>query len=71
VLVAEEHNVFGGVASACADALVDAGLSGVRMTRVGMPRDEYALIAPPTALYRHYGLDADGVLSAARALLKR
>ncbi len=71
VLVAEEHNVFGGVASACADALVDAGLSGVRMTRVGMPPDEYALIAPPTALYRHYGLDADGVLSAARALLKR
>jgi transketolase len=70
LLVAEEHNVVGGVASACADALVDAGVSGVRVRRVGMPADEYSLIGPPTALYRHYGLDAEGIEAAALALLE-
>jgi transketolase len=71
VLVAEEHNVIGGVASACADALVDGGVSGVAFARLGMPVDEYALIGPPTHLYRHYGLDAEGIATAGRALLQR
>ncbi len=69
LLVAEEHNVIGGVATACADALVDGGVTGVRMARVGMPPDEYALIGPPTALWRHYGLDADGLARSARSLM--
>ena len=69
VLVAEEHNVIGGVASACADALVDGGVDGVRLMRVGLPANEYSLIAPPTHLYRHYGLDAEGLLTRARELL--
>jgi transketolase len=71
VLVAEEHNVIGGVASACADALVDAGIGGIKFSRLGMPPDEYALIGPPTHLYRHYRLDTDGIVSAARELLAR
>lgn len=70
LLVVEEHNVIGGIASACADAIVDAGLGAVHLKRLGMPADEYALIGPPTRLYRHYGLDATGVEAAARALLE-
>lgn len=70
LLVAEEHNVIGGVASACADALVDGGVGPVRMARVGLPADEYALIGPPTALWHHYQLDAEGVAGAARELLR-
>jgi transketolase len=70
LLVAEEHNVIGGVASACADALVDGGVAGVAFARLGMPRDEYALIGPPTHLYHHYGLDAEGIAAGARTLLK-
>jgi transketolase len=69
VLVAEEHNVYGGVASACADALVDGGVRA-RLSRLGIPADEYSLIAPPTHLYRHYRLDAEGVTDAARQLLR-
>jgi transketolase len=69
LLVAEEHNVIGGVASACADALVDGGVDGVRLMRVGLPANEYSLIAPPTHLYHHYGLDAEGLLTRARELL--
>jgi transketolase len=70
LLVAEEHNVIGGVASACADALVDGGVPGVSLKRLGVPADEYSLIGPPTALYRHYGLDGDGVRAAALALME-
>jgi transketolase len=70
VLVAEEHNVVGGVASACADALVDAGLADVSLKRLGLPPDEYALIGPPSALYKHYGLDVEGINTAAVALME-
>ena len=69
LLVAEEHNVVGGVASACAEALVDHGLAGVKMERIGMPADEYSLIGPPTHLYRHYGMDGAGIEKKARELL--
>jgi len=68
-LVAEEHNVVGGVASACAEALVAHGLADVRLHRIGMPPDEYSLIGPPTHLYRHYGMDAAGIAAAANSLL--
>jgi transketolase len=70
VLVAEEHNVVGGVASACAEAIADAALGGVKLRRLGMPADEYALIGPPFHLYRHYGLDADGIAAQARELME-
>lgn len=69
MLVVEEHNVYGGVASACADALVDARIDGVKFDRLGLPPDEYALIGPPTHLYSHYGLDAPGIERRVRALL--
>jgi transketolase len=69
LLVAEEHNVVGGVATACAEALVEHGLAGVRMARIGMPADEYSLIGPPTHLYRHYDMDGAGIEKKARELL--
>ncbi len=69
LLVAEEHNVVGGVASACAEALVEHGLAGVKMARIGMPPDEYSLIGPPTHLYNHYGMDGPGIEAKARELL--
>jgi transketolase len=69
LLVAEEHNVVGGVASACAEALVEHGLADVKLARIGMPPDEYSLIGPPTHLYGHYGMDAAGIEAKARELL--
>ena len=69
LLVAEEHNVVGGVATACAEALVEHGLAGVKMARIGMPADEYSLIGPPTHLYAHYGMDGAGIETKARELL--
>ena len=57
-------------ATACADALVDSGVGAVLLHRAGLPADEYSLIGPPTHLYRHYQLDAEGLVARARALVQ-
>lgn len=69
LVVVEEHNVYGGLASTCADALIDAGASGIKLTRLGMPADEYALIGPPHYLYEHYGLSSSGIEQAIKDVL--
>ncbi len=40
-----------------------------RLVRIGMP-DQYSLLGPPTHLYRHYGLDAEGVAASVRKVLR-
>ncbi len=71
VFVAEEHNTMGGVATIIADALIDSGLTGIRLVRIGLPSDEYAIIGPPYYLYKHYGLDGEGVAQRIRREIKR
>jgi transketolase len=66
ILVAEEHNTIGGLATAVADVLADRGIHA-RLHRIGIP-DEYAPMGPLTHLYRHYGLDAPGILARIREL---
>jgi transketolase len=67
VLVVEEHTVLGGLGGAVAETLALAGI-GTRFAIHGFA-DEYALIAPPGQLYRHYGFTADGVAGRLRELL--
>lgn len=69
ILAVEEHNPNGGLGSAVAEVLAEAGL-GVRFRRHALP-DEYALVAPPTHLYRHYGLTGEGIATAMKELLAR
>jgi transketolase len=68
VLTVEEHNVTGGLGSAVAETLADAGQAPARFRRLGIP-DEHVLLGPPAALYAHYQLDAAGVEAVARDLL--
>ncbi len=63
----EEHNVLGGLGGAVAELLAEAG-AATRLLRHGI-RDEYSLIGPPTHLYRHYRLDAEGIEEEALAFL--
>ena len=56
-----------GFGSAVAEVMAEEGLSA-RLVRIGVP-DEYSLLGPPTHLYRHYGLDADGVAASVRKAL--
>jgi transketolase len=67
VLTVEEHNVTGGLGSAVAETLADAGLAPA-FRRLGVP-DVHVVLGPPAALYAHYHLDAVGIESAARELL--
>jgi transketolase len=67
VMVVEEHNITGGLGSAVAEVLADAGVS-CRFRRHGVD-DEYVPVGPPRALYAHYRLDADGIVSVAKQFL--
>lgn len=68
LLTVEEHTIIGGLGSAVAEVLALAGVS-TRLAFHGF-RDEYALIAPPTHLYRHYGFTPEGVAERVRAVLE-
>ncbi len=68
VLSAEEHNVTSGFGSAVAEVLASHG-AGARLVRIGMP-DQFSILGPPTHLYRHYGLDAEGVAAVVRRTLQ-
>ena len=67
ILTVEEHNVTGGLGSAVAETLSEAGIA-VPFRRHGIA-DEHVLIGPPQALYHHYLLDALGIAETARAFL--
>jgi len=66
ILTVEEHNVIGGLGSAVAEVLVEE--ERIPFRRHGI-MDEFSLIGPPTALYAHYRLDAEGVIAVAGELL--
>jgi len=67
LLTVEEHNVLGGLGGAVAEVLADIG-GAPRLRRHGI-EDSYSLIAPPTHLYRHYRLDAEGIEAVAREVM--
>jgi transketolase len=67
VMTVEEHNITGGLGSAVAEVLVEAGV-GIRFLRAGIP-DEFVLLGPPAGLYAHYELDANGIVARARRFL--
>ena len=67
ILTVEEHTILGGLGGAVAEVMAEHG-ARARLVRHGI-KDEFSLIAPPTHLYRHYRLDAQGIEEVARALL--
>lgn len=68
ILTVEDHNVIGGIGSAVSEVLADNGVS-VPFERHGI-QDEFALIGPPTHLWRHYAIDGPGVAARVRAMLQ-
>ena len=69
ILVVEEHNTVGGLGTAVAEAVAMLGVPA-RIGKLGID-DEYVLVAPPSHLYRHYGLTTDGVVERLRSLLEQ
>jgi transketolase len=68
ILTVEEHNIFGGLGSAVAEVLAEAGVP-CRFKRHGIC-DEYSLIGPPVRVYAHYRLDGPGIAQVVREFLK-
>jgi len=66
IVAAEEHHLTGGLGGAIAELL--AVERPTRMRLVGMP-DVFAMIGPTGPLRAKYGMSADGIVNACRALL--
>ena len=67
VVAAENHFVTGGLASAVADAAVDAGVA-LRLRRVGIP-DCFCESGSIPYLVKRYGLGADDIAASAASLV--
>jgi transketolase len=67
VLTAEDHNVNGGLGSAVAEAITEAGV-GAKLARVGLR--SFGESGSQQELYEKYGLSASRVADAARALVR-
>ncbi|HEX4093839.1 MAG TPA: transketolase C-terminal domain-containing protein [Trebonia sp.] len=67
VLTVEEHTIEGGLGTMTVEALAAHGVR-VPLFKHGL-RDEYALVGPPTRLYRYYGLEREGIALVGERLL--
>jgi len=70
ILTVEEHTIIGGLGSAVAEVLVEAGsaIPRVRFQRLGIP-DVFTLAGPYPDLLAYYALDAPGIARTAMQLL--
>jgi transketolase len=67
VVTAEEHHYAGGLGGAVAELL--AVENPTRMRMVAMP-DEFAVVGPTVPLRAKYGMSAEAIVSACKALLE-
>lgn len=68
VVTVENHAITGGLASAVADAAIDAGLR-LRLRRVGIP-DCFCECGSIPYLIKRYNMDTASIVTAAHAVLK-
>ncbi len=68
IVTAEEHNIIGGLGSAVAETILEAGIP-VKFKRLGVP-DLYATNGKPEHLHAKYGFDAAGIYSQLKNMLK-
>lgn len=68
IFTVEDHNISGGLGSAVAEVLGEAGIA-VKLKKLGIP-DVWAMNGSPDPLYGLYGFDADGINSAVKEMLQ-
>ena len=68
IVTVEEQSIFGGLGGACAEVLMQAGVSS-RFKIVGIP-DEYTVTGSQAEIFDHYGISPEGLAETARALLE-
>jgi 1-deoxy-D-xylulose-5-phosphate synthase len=70
IITVEENIRQGGFGSAVLEALIDAGLSGFQLERIGIP-DKFVEHGPQTLLRSKYGIDSDAIVDSAKKILNR
>jgi transketolase len=68
VVTAEDHQIIGGLGSAVAEALAEAGV-GTPLHRIGL-RDTFGESGTPEELLAHFKLDARGIADQVRSFIK-
>ena len=68
IITVEENVRQGGFGSAVLESLNDAGISGYQMERIGIP-DTFVEHGPQNLLRSKYGIDAAGIVGAAKRLM--
>lgn len=66
IVTVEDHNIIGGLGTAVAEILAEAGAG--RLVRHGL-RDTFGESGPPADLYRQYRLDAPGIAAVVQEAL--
>ena len=69
VITAEENVLQGGFGSAVLEELIDAGVTGLRVERIGVA-DTFVEHGPQKLLRSLYGVDADAIVKAAHKLME-
>ena len=70
IITVEENVLMGGFGSAVLEMLEEEGIHGVLVKRLGI-KDEFAEHASQTELRRMYGIDAEGIVEAARHMMAK
>jgi transketolase len=68
IITVEEHSIYGGLGSACAEVLMEAGIS-LPFKIVGIP-DEYTVTGSQVDIFAHYGITPEGLADTALKLLQ-
>jgi transketolase C-terminal domain/subunit len=71
VITVEEHVATGGLGSALADLLLDAGILPRRLARLSLPDRFSSIVGGQDYLRRRHGLDAEAIAARARELVER
>jgi transketolase len=66
IVVVEEHHVHGGLGSAIAEWIIQNQMVPLKI--IGFP-DEYAVHGTSPELFKHYGLDTEGILNSVNEIL--
>ena len=69
VITVEENVLDGGFGSAVLEAMADTGITGFRITRIGI-KDTFVTHGAKSVLRKHYEVDADAVVRAAEAMCR-
>ena len=63
MITVEEHSIYGGLGGAVAEIVAQTGTAKLKI--LGIP-DEFAIHATPLEIFKHYGIDAEGILKTAQ-----